>query len=383
MPEPNNVYDISERVFAGYAQANFATDRFRGNVGLRVANTKQSGVTSDRLQYLLDYCVDGPGGPFDENTPIGADGNCQVLPLDEREEIINTRVRQDKSYTDFLPSANAVYELTPDLLIRASVAKVIARPSFSDLGSQRSLTYRSPEYAFDRDQFGEFEGWSGGGGNADLKPFSAWQYDLGIEWYFRPGSVVGATLFRKDVSDFVVPLVLDVEREVAGEVVLIQPYSTVANGSNAVSQGVELYAQHTLPFGLGAQVNFTYNDTSVADVTLDGEKVGTSALVGSSKTQMNASVFYENDRLLLRASYNRRGEVVGGLASGLNVYTDPYEQVDINASYELFDGLMLTASVINLTKSQERQHLGNDTDDRFVRANYFGRRAYIGLSYNF
>ena len=383
VPEPNNVYDISERVFAGYAQANFATDRFRGNVGLRVANTKQSGVTSDRLQYLLDYCVDGPGGPFDENTPIGADGNCQVLPLDEREEIINTRVRQDKSYTDFLPSANAVYELTPDLLIRASVAKVIARPSFSDLGSQRSLTYRSPEYAFDRDQFGEFEGWSGGGGNADLKPFSAWQYDLGIEWYFRPGSVVGATLFRKDVSDFVVPLVLDVEREVAGEVVLIQPYSTVANGSNAVSQGVELYAQHTLPFGLGAQVNFTYNDTSVADVTLDGEKVGTSALVGSSKTQMNASVFYENDRLLLRASYNRRGEVVGGLASGLNVYTDPYEQVDINASYELFDGLMLTASVINLTKSQERQHLGNDTDDRFVRANYFGRRAYIGLSYNF
>ena len=165
--------------------------------------------------------------------------------------------------------------------------------------------------------------------------------------------------------------------------VLIQPYSTVANGSNAVSQGVELYAQHTLPFGLGAQVNFTYNDTSVADVTLDGEKVGTSALVGSSKTQMNASVFYENDRLLLRASYNRRGEVVGGLASGLNVYTDPYEQVDINASYELLDGLMLTASVINLTKSQERQHLGNDTDDRFVRANYFGRRAYIGLSYNF
>ena len=75
--------------------------------------------------------------------------------------------------------------------------------------------------------------------------------------------------------------------------------------------------------------------------------------------------------------------MVGGLASGLNVYTDPYEQVDINASYELFDGLMLTASVINLTKSQERQHLGNDTDDRFVRANYFGRRAYIGLSYNF
>jgi iron complex outermembrane receptor protein len=195
--------------------------------------------------------------------------------------------------------------------------------------------------------------------------------------------VLGATLFRKDVSDFVVPLVLDVTREVAGEQVLIQPYSTIANGSDAVSQGVELYAQHTLPFGLGAQVNFTYNDTSVAQVTLDGEDVGSSALVGSAKTQLNGSVFYENDRMLLRASYNRRGEVVGGLASGLNVYTAPYEQVDINASYELFEGVLLTASVINLTKSEERQYLGNDTEDRFVRSNYFGRRAYVGLSYNF
>ena len=44
---------------------------------------------------------------------------------------------------------------------------------------------------------------------------------------------------------------------------------------------------------------------------------------------------------------------------------------------------MLNASVINLTKSVERQHLGNDTDDRFVRSNYFGRRAYVGITYNF
>ena len=315
--------------------------------------------------------------------PLAPDGNCQVRPLSEREVIVNTQVDQSKSYTDWLPSLNVVYEVTPDIVVRGAVAKVISRPSFNDLGSQRSLTYRSAAYAFDRGQFGEFEGWSGSGGNADLQPFSAWQYDLGVEWYFKRGSVLGAGLFRKEVSDFVVPLVLDVTREVNGEQVLIQPYSTVANGSNAVSQGIELYAQHTLDFGLGAQVNFTYNDTSVAEITLDGETVGKSALVGSAKTQVNASVFYETDKFLVRASYNRRGEVVGGLSSGLNVYTDPYEQVDINASYELMDGLMLTASVINLTKSEERQHLGNDTKARFVRSNYFGRRAYVGVSYKF
>jgi iron complex outermembrane receptor protein len=381
--EPDFIYDLGERVWAGYTQFNFESGGFRGNVGLRVANTKQSGVTSDRLQYLNDYCVDGPLGQFDPNRPVGADGNCQVRPLSERETIVNTSVNQTKTYTDWLPSLNVSYELTPNLLLRGAVAKVISRPSIQNLGSQRSLTYRSAAYAFDRNQFGEREGWSGSGGNADLNPFSAWQYDLGAEWYFQAGSVLGVALFRKDVSDFVVPLVLDVTREVAGEQVLIQPYDTIANGSNARSQGVELYAQHTLSFGLGAQVNFTYNDTSVADISLDGQKVGSSALVGSSKTQVNASVFYENDKLLLRASYNRRGETVGGLQSGLNEYTDPYEQIDLNASYELMDGLLLTASIINLTKSEESRHLGNDTKDRFTYRNYFGRRGYVGLSYNF
>ncbi|MGK6320517.1 TonB-dependent receptor [Sphingomonas sp. DT-204] len=376
-------YNLGERVWAGYVQTNFQSGGFRGNIGLRVANTKQSGLTADRLEYLNEYCVDGPGGPFDPNRPVGPDGNCQVIPLDQRRELVNTFVDQSKSYTDWLPSLNASYEITPNLLVRGAVAKVIARPSFENLGSQRSLTYRSPEYAFDRGQFGEFQGWSGEGGNADLKPFEAWQYDIGIEWYFHRGSVVGATLFRKDVSNFIVPLVLDVTREVAGEQVQIQPYETVANASDAVSQGIELYAQHTLPFGLGAQVNFTYNDTSVADVSLDGEKVGSSPLVGSSKTQINASVFYESDRLLLRASYNRRGERVRALVSGLIEYDAPYEQIDLNASYELMKGLQLTASVINLTKSEESRYLGNDTKDRFTYRNYFGRRAYVGISYNF
>jgi iron complex outermembrane recepter protein len=383
VPEPNNVYNIAERVWAGYAQLNLEQGRFRGNLGMRLVSTRQSGVTSDRLQYLNDYCIDGAGGPFDPARPVGPDGNCQIRPLSERETIVNVRLNESKSYTNWLPSFNAAFDVTDTLLLRGAMAKVIARPSISDLGGARSLTYRSAAYAFDRDQFGEFEGWSGSGGNSQLNPFSAWQYDLGLEWYFRRGSMLGATLFRKDVSDFIVPLILDASRVVAGETVLIQPYSTVANGSDARSQGIEVYAQHTLPFGLGAQANFTYNDTSTANITLDGQQVGTSALVGSAKTQINGSIFYENDRLLLRASYNRRGEVVGGLESGMNVYTAPYEQIDLNASYELLHGVMLTASVINLTKSEERRHVGNDTKDRFSYGSYAGRRAYVGVSYNF
>ena len=195
--------------------------------------------------------------------------------------------------------------------------------------------------------------------------------------------MIGAALFRKDVKNFVVPLVLDLTQNVQGQQVLVRQYSTQANGASAVSEGVELYAQHTLDFGLGAQVNFTYNHTSTADVSLNGTKIGTSPLVGSAKTQWNASVFYEKHGVLLRASYNRKGEQVGGIVSGLNVYSDPYEQVDLNAQYNLTDHISLTASVINLTKSEQRAHLGNDTTARYYSSQYTGRRFYSGVQWTF
>lgn len=380
--EDQNLYRIGEKIWAGYAQVNFKTDTLRGNLGLRIVNTKQTGRSTDTLYYQDDYCVNGPGGPFSP-PPQGADGNCLVIPLDDRERRVFSAVDESKSYTDFLPSFNISWEVRPDLVLRGAVSKVIARPGYNDLAGARSLTFNSDAFVYDRQQFGARPGWFGNGGNFDLKPFSAWQYDLGVEWYFHQGSVLGATLFRKDVSDFIVPLVLDLTQTVAGETVVVQQYSTQANGSKAKSQGIELYAQHTLPFGLGAQVNFTFNDTSVADIALDGQTVGTSPLVGSAKTQLNASVFWETDKFLVRASYNRRGKVVRGIASGLNIYDDPYEQVDLNASYNINDKLSLTASVINLTKSEQRQHLGNDTKDRFYSNVYAGRRAYVGVTYNF
>lgn len=392
--ETEFVYDLGEEIWSAYAQANFETRRLRGNLGLRAARTRQSGESTDRLLYLINYYQDGPEGPLgppaicpaDGVTPEGvqcAPGLPVVIPRDQREQIVNQVTGQSKSYTELLPSFNISYSITDDLLLRGAAARVLARPGYHDLGSQQLLTNRSAAWEADRLQFGERQGWSGEGGNRDLEPFIAWQYDVGVEWYFSPGSVVGASLFRKEVSNFVVPLVIDINRVVDGQTVLVQPYSTVANGSDAVSQGVEVYTQHTLPFGLGVQANFTYNDTSVTDISLDGQVIGSSPLVGSAKTQVNGSIFYETSRLLLRASYNRRGEQVEGPSSGLNIYSEPYEQIDLNASVNLSKDVVVTASVINLTESEQRQHLGNDTDARFYSNTYSGRRAYLGLTYSF
>ncbi|WP_251269426.1 hypothetical protein, partial [Enterobacter hormaechei] len=78
--------------------------------------------------------------------------------------------------------------------------------------------------------------------------------------------------------------------------------------------------------------NYTYNDTNLASIVLDGQEIGSSPLVGSAKNQANVTVFYENEKFLARASFNRRGQVVGGLNNGLTVYTEPYDQLDLNVA---------------------------------------------------
>ncbi len=43
----------------------------------------------------------------------------------------------------------------------------------------------------------------GDGGRADLEPFRAKAYGLGVEWYFAPESLLSVAVFYKDVDGFV------------------------------------------------------------------------------------------------------------------------------------------------------------------------------------
>ncbi|AWV08388.1 TonB-dependent receptor [Marilutibacter maris] len=396
--EPNFVYNVDEKIYSAYLQANFRTERLRGNIGLRFAKTEQHADSTDKVTSYNDYFFDGvdgnplacqqgapvPGGaPAD--TYCGSEGYWRLSDSLARTETYEV-ASLDRTYTDVLPSFNLAYELTYDLVLRAAASKVISRPSYGAIASPGSLEYFSPEYVNDRRLTGgaSEQGWYGSGSNKKLEPYKAEQYDLGVEWYFHPGSVLGLGLFRKNVSNFAVPVVNDVDMVVNGQTVTVQNYRTDAGGRDGVSQGVELYAQHTLDLGLGFQFNYTYNDTNEAAIVLeDGTRLGESPLVGSAKNQTNFTVFYENEKLLLRASYNRRGEVVQGLVNGLNVYQEPYQQIDLNAAYNFTPALSLSASILNLTKEETRSHLGSDTKARFYSNGYAGRVAYLGLTYKF
>lgn len=378
--EDNFVYDISEKITAAYVQADFVGEDYRGNFGLRYVETETTGSSNDRVEYHYDY--------YYPNTE-------DQIPVEDREVNVDKVIEQVSTNTQVLPSFNISYDISEELVLRAAVAKVMARPDYSDLGGQERLTWTSNERANDRSAVNEVAGWAGSGGNKNLEPFLAWQSDISLEYYYGEGSALGLNIFYKDVDNFVVPLIITASRDVplmefpsvgetaGGANTTINNYSTTANGTNAISQGVEVFIQHHFESGFGLSGNYTLNDTNKADVSVNGEKMGESNLLGSSDFQFNSSFFFENTDFSARISYTLRGKTSLGLQNGMQTYLDEYQQVDANASYNLMENLVLSASVLNLTEEEEFSYVGDDTQDRYLSNSYSGRRFYAGISYKF
>ncbi|WP_020412847.1 TonB-dependent receptor [Microbulbifer variabilis] len=334
--ERDQDYRIGEEVTAAYVQQNFTSATLRGNFGVRAVKTKQYARTYDNI-----------------------DGVLQDEP--------NIR---DSSNTDFLPSANIAWDINDDLVMRAALARVVARVNYDDLGGSESIHAPLPG-ATVRDGFA---------GNSELEPYKADQFDLGLEWYFDDASAMGVTLFRKDIASFVINGSSLVTREIDGDTWNVN-MSMPVNGTDATAQGAELFVQYAFDNGFGVLANYTYTDTELANLDLESGETIKTEIAGTSKDQYNLSVYYENDLFSVRASYNYRSAYADGYSNGVNTFTDEYDQLDVNASYSLMENLTLTASIINLTEEKVDRYWGEE--NRVLGSSYSGRRAYMGLTYSF
>ena len=390
---PEEKSSVREKISAAYVQANFDTGTLRGNVGLRFVSTQQDLTVADQITtnnavYYHDangnilICpasgVNAGGGPC-------APGDFQYLPREQSVVQTYSNATTSKRYNKLLPSFNVAWTLADNFVLRAAGSQAMARANYTDLAELGSLTNNTQAYYNDRKQFGAPPpGWYGSGPNADLKPFTATQFDVAAEWYYAPESVVGLDLFDKKVKNFVVPVTVNnINVDVGGTQENFLQYSTNANGRSGTSKGVELYTQHTFHSGFGYIANYTLNKTNETAVSLGDTQVGKSELIGSAKYAANVSLFYEKHGLLLRATSNWTGRTMQGLAAGLPIYTEPYHQVDLNGDYEINKHLMVTASIINLTKAKPRSYLGGDTTARLYQYEYAGRQYYMGVTYKF
>nr|WP_161960467.1 TonB-dependent receptor [Xanthomonas campestris] len=331
-----NSYRVLEDISSAYAMLEFSTPLggrdVRGNVGVRGVHTQQRTEGHANL-----------------------DGAAQPVVF-------------ERSYNDVLPSLNVAYDLRPTMVLRGAAAKVITRPDLTDLSSK--LTFNSSGEVL-----------TASGGNPNLEPFEALQYDLTFEWYTSPSSALVAGVFYKDISRFVQTQFSNLDYQ--GRRYLL---SSKVNGGKAKVQGVELAWQQVFtglpaPFdGLGMQANYTWTDSEANYV--DGDTTFQDALEGVAKNSYNLVGFYEKGPLSVRLSYSWRDDIVNsvGTADIATNNTRAYGTLDGNISWQITPALAVFANAINLTGEVQHMYVG---DHLFSGYTDYGRTYSLGLRANF
>ena len=321
-----NEFEVAEKTTAVYGMVDFGGDGWSGNIGLRAIETRQRTV------------VNLPGGP----TPITGSAFGPYTPT-----------TFERTYRDYLPSANFKYNVTPDLTLRTALAKTIARPDYSALGGSVSLND---------------DALSGSGGNVNLDPVRSTNFDIGAEWYYAPKALLSAGLFYMDLRSIVAQgtstgSYYNNKRETFTEYQITSPYNT--SGRN---RGVELSWQQPFLDNFGMLVNYTYADGELDD---GGE------LLNSSKNTYNVTGYFENERFSARLAYNWRSKYKAGVDRGASQHVDDMPSLAASVNVKLTDKLTLTFDALNLTNETIKMYAENEDRPRAFYSN--GRTFYLGL----
>ena len=343
-------YEVRETVSAAYARVNFAFEDLgapvTGNVGVRAVSTDQESTGYSATRIRLRVPADG--------------GLASVLEHD------GVKRTAGKTYTELLPSLNLRVDLSDSMVGRLAVGRALGRSELQYIIPQFSYSTSNPP--------------TGRGGNPDLEPFVSTNYDLSLEWYFAPASLVFGAVFRKDIEGYVF------QDTFANQTVAGQQFFTVSmprNAGSAEITGFEVAYQQTFEFlpvpmnGLGVLLNYTKLDSSTSIDQLPGSLLpDTFRLVGLPDNMFNAMVFYENDRLSARLAYNWRDSFLHleqlHFASRSRAAVG---QLDGSVSFRVFDNWTLYLEAVGLNDPLEETYDAGDpglpSQSRQVGARYF------------
>ncbi len=313
-------FSIEEDITAAYIKANFEGEGFRGNVGLRYVDT----------DVLSKGSVDGEPS------------------------------QGVKNYSNFLPSINIAADISEDLIFRFAAGSTVSRPDYDAMQMAETISV----------SFG-----TATVGSPDLEPYKADQYDIGLEWYFDDASILGATFFIKNISDYIETTSATESYEGCSDTCLV---TRSRNVGTADVTGLELQAQHDFGNGFGLQGNYTYTDSEVTNSA--GKTVPLNEV---SKNSFNVSAYYDDDNFSARLAYNYRDEWMRNYNnSGSAAVNDAYNQLDASIIWHAMDNLDISVEAVNLTNEALVLHqpdFGNVTHS----IDEFGTRYFLGASVKF
>ncbi|BBF68467.1 TonB-dependent receptor [Sphingomonas bisphenolicum] len=356
---------VREEVSSAYLMANFDLEDaigigIRGDAGLRYVKT--------------DMLSSGYVTVASAASPTGLTGQFAAAK---------------NSYDDWLPSANIVVEPMDNLLLRFSGAKVLARP---ELGLLTPTSGVNPVTRV------------GNVNNPFLDPIRATTFDVAVEWYFRPGSLLSAAFFYKDIKSFIQNVNSQIPFNQLGlPDALLENSNTLPTELFTVSQpfntpggklkGIELNAQIPFTFFDGFLGNFGFlgNYTRVTSkieyilASVNGVPTVTTTadLVGLSKNTASATLYYEDEKFSIRTTGNFRDKFIRGIpaspGSDLQGNAKTFF-MDASASYNVTDRLKIMVEATNLTDEQNRLYIDSQRQDTLFETR-IGRTFTFGVTY--
>jgi TonB-dependent receptor len=334
-------FTFDEDVFAVYGMGTWEMDRTTLTAGVRVEHTKLD--NRGKIVELIEEDANGPGDPPEDT-------------------VVVTPISATNSYTDVLPSANIRFEMSENVVVRASAFRSVVRPRVEE------VAYRV-----------EIDDGEGALGNPDLDPFRAWNIDASIAYYPTELSVVSAGVFYKKIEDFIFIQVID-DYDFLGRT--LDEAEIALNGSDATATGIEFnYQQHfgflSPPFdGLLVGLNYTFVD---AEADTGERKVD---MPKQSANIANFMLGYEKGGFDFRLAMKYRDRYIDELEDvDYDRYTDDHMQWDITAKYRFSDSWQVYAEVTNLGNEGEYYYAGRKS--RALQYDEFGTTSAIGIQYNF
>lgn len=427
---PAETVDLVETTEAFYVQFNFGGPDLQignipvsGNVGVRYVGTEitsTGGIAYPRLgdEYFFDTVDTGEeddfGNPVFERVPNGRtelgceprftqEGGTPEIAFNNgcylsEEDVAFMNGASPTSianadHDNFLPSVNVKFDLTEELVLRFAGSVAMSRPDIGNLRNYVSFggslpsadNPSSPQWI--RNDEGEVTGidvfYSGGAQNPYLKPITATQFDLALEYYFAEVGSFTFTLFQKEFDDYIQFGAQNLEFTNNG-VTRTAEIRRPINGEGAEINGFEIAYQQFFdmlpePFdGLGVQANYTYinnegiTNTNVQSEGADGttitgqapDSVETGRLEGLSDHSFNLVGMYEKGDWQARLAYSWRDEYMVTAIDccvAYPVWNEAYGALDGSIKYSVNDYLDITFQGSNLLNEETvtRQQVTN------------------------
>lgn len=171
---------VDEDILAGYAQVTWKSE-LAGLpatlvTGVRYEQTKVDSTSLVRTPSAIVWTADND---------FRLDTASTYSPLSGKGK-----------YNNLLPALDFSVDLREDLIGRFSFSRTIARPDYGNLFAAQTVGTPNRPVANGAIPLGT-------SGNPDLEPLISDNFDVSLEWYYKPSSFITAGFFEKRVNNFV------------------------------------------------------------------------------------------------------------------------------------------------------------------------------------